>query len=81
MREKIFNVIHKIYGILMTVSFFAGILPLIPFAVALCIGGETGNAIAVFLMMNITNGSSWAPLCLCSWVLWACMSPVKKACP
>lgn len=49
MREKIFNVIHKIYGILMTVSFFAGILPLIPFAVALCIGGETGNDIAVFL--------------------------------
>ena len=49
MREKIFNVIQKIYGILMTVSFFAGILPLIPFVVALCIGGETGNAIAVFL--------------------------------
>ncbi len=49
MREKIYNVIHKIYGILMTISFFAGILPLIPFVVALCIGGETGNNIAVFL--------------------------------
>ena len=49
MREKIYNVIRKIYGILMTISFFAGILPLIPFIVALCIGGETGNAIALFL--------------------------------
>ncbi len=49
MRKKIYNVIHKIYGILMTVSFFAGILPLIPFVVALCIGGDTGNAISVFL--------------------------------
>ena len=49
MREKIYNVIHKIYGILMTISFFAGILPLIPFVVALCIGGETGNAIVLFL--------------------------------
>ena len=49
MRKKIYTVIHKIYGILMTVSFFAGILPLIPFVVALCIGGDTGNAISVFL--------------------------------
>ena len=49
MREKIYKVIHKTYGILMTISFFAGILPLIPFAVALCIGGDTGNKIAVFL--------------------------------
>ena len=49
MRQKIYNVIHKAYGILMTISFFAGILPLIPFIVALCIGGETGTKIAVFL--------------------------------
>ena len=49
MRKKIYTVIHKIYGILMTVSFFAGILPLIPFIVALCIGGQAGNAISVFL--------------------------------
>ena len=34
---------------MMTVSFFGGFLPLIPFIVALCIGGETGEAIAVFL--------------------------------
>ena len=33
---------------MMTVSFFGGCLPLIPFIVALCIGGETGENIAVF---------------------------------
>ena len=33
----------------MTVSFFAGILPIIPYGIALIIGGETGQAIAKFL--------------------------------
>ena len=49
MRKKIFTVLNKIYGIMMTASFFGGFLPLIPFVVALCIGGETGESIAVFL--------------------------------
>lgn len=49
MREKIFNIAQKIYGVLMTLSFFGGILPLVPFIIALCIGGETGEAISVFL--------------------------------
>ena len=49
MLRKIYNVLNKIYGITMTVSFFAGILPLIPFIVAICIGGEMGEAICVFL--------------------------------
>ena len=49
MRNKIYNIIEKIYGVLMTASFFAGILPIIPFAVAAIIGGETGEAISVFL--------------------------------
>lgn len=49
MREKIFKIANKIYGVLMTLSFFGGILPLIPFIVALCIGGETGEFISVFL--------------------------------
>ena len=49
MREKIFKIANKIYGILMTISFFGGILPLIPFIVAMIIGGPTGEAIAVFL--------------------------------
>ena len=49
MRKKIFNVLNKIYGYLMFTSFFAGGLPIIPFLIALCIGGKTGEAIAVFL--------------------------------
>ena len=49
MKDKIYNVINKIYGYVMFVSFFAGILPLIPFIVAICIGGETGEKISLFL--------------------------------
>ena len=49
MREKVYNIINKIYGAILTISFFAGILPLIPFIVAMCIGGETGEAISIFL--------------------------------
>jgi uncharacterized integral membrane protein len=33
----------------MTVSFFAGILPLIPFLIAIIIGGDTGASISNFL--------------------------------
>ena len=39
MRQKIESILQKIYGITLTISFFAGLLPLIPFVVALCIGG------------------------------------------
>ena len=49
MRQKIFNVAQKVYGVLMTLSFFGGILPLIPFLVAIIIGGKTGEAISLFL--------------------------------
>ena len=49
MRKKIFNVLNKAYGIMMFVSFFAGALPLIPFIIAICVGGTTGEAISVFL--------------------------------
>ena len=49
MREKIFKIANTIYGALMTVSFFGGILPLLPFIVALIIGGKTGEAISLFL--------------------------------
>lgn len=53
MREKIYNVLNKIYGILMTVAFFAGIIPLIPFVIAIAIGGTTGEAISLFLYDNV----------------------------
>ena len=49
MRIKIYNFLTKAYGIVMTVSFFAGFLPIIPFIAALFIGGETAEAICTFL--------------------------------
>ena len=49
MKKKIYDVMNKIYGISMTVAFFGGILPLIPYGIAMIIGGETGEKIALFL--------------------------------
>lgn len=49
MRKKIFDVLNKIYGVLMTVSFFGGFLPLIPFIFAIIVGGDLAETIAVFL--------------------------------
>ena len=49
MRQKLYNILKKVYGIMMTVSFFAGGIPLIPFIIAIIIGGQIGEAIAVFL--------------------------------
>jgi len=49
MREKIFLGLKKAYGIMMTVSFFAGGIPLIPFIIAIIIGGELGEKISLFL--------------------------------
>ena len=44
MRQKIESVLQKIYGISLTVSFFAGVLPLIPLIVAIIVGGGDGGA-------------------------------------
>lgn len=49
MRKKLFEVLNKAYGLLMTVSFFSGLLPLFPFLFAIIVGGELGESIAVFL--------------------------------
>ena len=52
MREKIEKILQKIYGITLTISFFAGLVPLIPFIVALIIGGGeggTGEVISTWL--------------------------------
>lgn len=51
--KKLHNVLTKIYGFLMTASFFGGILPLIPFIIAIIIGGTTGETIAVFLYKQV----------------------------
>ena len=53
MREKIYNILNKIYGILMMISFFAGFLPLIGFIIALIIGGSTAEAMSVFLYKQV----------------------------
>ena len=52
MREKVYEVLRKLYGITMTVAFFGGLLPLAPFLVAMMIGGGsggTGEAIGTWL--------------------------------
>lgn len=52
MRQKIEKFLQKLYGITMTIAFFGGVLPLIPFIVAMIIGGGkegTGESIAVWL--------------------------------
>jgi len=48
MREKIYKILNKLYGILMTVSFFGGAIPLVAYIVAIIIGGAVGESIAVF---------------------------------
>lgn len=49
MREKLFKVLNKVYGITMSLAFFGGFVPLIPFIIAIIIGGSTGEVISVFL--------------------------------
>lgn len=52
MREKAYEVLKKLYGVTMTAAFFGGVLPLVPFLVAIIIGGGaggTGEAIATWL--------------------------------
>lgn len=49
MRERIYNVLNKIYGVILMVAFFAGIVPILPFIIAIFLGGTTGEAISVFL--------------------------------
>ena len=49
MRKKIFETLNAIYGFLMTVSFFGGVLPLIQFVIALIAGGELAEKISLFI--------------------------------
>lgn len=49
MRNKIYNILKKTYGIMMTVSFFAGGLPIIPFVIAIIVGGQFGENLSVYL--------------------------------
>lgn len=47
--KKLYNALNKLYGMMMFVSFFGGFVPVIPFIVALIIGGETGEKLSLFL--------------------------------
>lgn len=49
MQQKIYKILSKVYGITMSVAFWGGLLPLVPFIVAICIGGTTGESISLFL--------------------------------
>ena len=49
MREKIYKILNKAYGLVLFISFFAGLLPIIPFVIAIIVGGSTGEAISLFL--------------------------------
>ncbi|MBQ7116480.1 MAG: hypothetical protein IJN94_08700 [Clostridia bacterium] len=47
--KKFNDVLGKIYGIMMTASFFGGIVPLIPFIIALFVGGDFGETVSLFI--------------------------------
>lgn len=47
--KKFNDTLGKIYGIMMTVSFFGGIVPLIPFIIALFVGGNFGETVSLFI--------------------------------
>lgn len=49
MRIKIAAFLNKLYGTLMSISFFAGFIPFFPFIFAIIVGGELGETISVFL--------------------------------
>lgn len=49
MRKSIFRFLNNAYGTMMTISFFAGLLPIFPFLVAIAIGGTAGESICLFL--------------------------------
>ena len=49
MREKLYKIFNKLYGILMTASFFGGFVPFIPFIIAIIVGGKFGEQVSLFL--------------------------------
>lgn len=53
MRDKIYTLLSKLYGIIMSIAFIAGFIPVIPFILAIIIGGSTGERIALFMYNKI----------------------------
>ena len=50
MKTKFYQILKNTYAVLMMISFFAGGLPIIPFIIALILGGNIGSKISIFLM-------------------------------
>lgn len=48
MKEKLYRILNKVYGITMFAAFFGGVIPLIPFLISIAIGGPTGEALTNF---------------------------------
>ena len=62
MRKKIYEILNRIYGVLMAISFWGGFVPVIPFVIALLLGNKTGESITLFFAKQyypwiITMGS------------------------
>ena len=49
MRERLYDILKKLYGITMSIAFWGGLIPLLPFIVAICIGGPSAESISLFL--------------------------------
>lgn len=49
MKEKLFRLLNRVYGVTMFIAFFGGVIPLPFFLAAIVIGGSAGEAMAVFL--------------------------------
>jgi len=48
MREKLYSLLNRLYGVVMSVAFFGGVIPLPFFLAAIVIGGSAGEAMTVF---------------------------------
>lgn len=53
MKDKIYNLLNKIYGLSMMFAFFIGFIPVIPFMVAIIVGGSTGESIALYMYNKV----------------------------
>lgn len=50
LKQKIYDLLNKVYAITMMISFFAGVLPVVAFGVALIVGGKLGQSISLFFV-------------------------------
>ena len=53
MKNKLYTVLNKIYGFSMIFAFFLGFLPVIPFVIAILIGGSMGESISLFMYNKV----------------------------